>query len=104
MCEVGVHRNADAVMLGQQVCMLGGGNRTHHLGLERVGHAGPCKESRAAVGQLDDDVRLGLGSRLHHGIHAVGANHVDSGQRVTTGFGGFNHRLVAFAGNDTRLH
>ena len=100
---VGVQYGADAVVLGQQVRVLGGGDATQHLGLEAVFDAGARVKGAGAVGKLDDDVGVRLGGRFHHGVHAVGTDDIDRGQRVTAALGRLDQRLVFFAGDDTGL-
>ena len=67
---VGVEDDAHAVVLGDHVDVARRRDGAEHLGERAVRHALAGEELRAAVGELDDDVRLVRRRRLEHGVRA----------------------------------
>jgi hypothetical protein len=101
---VGVDDGRDAVLLGQQMDVAGAGDRAERVGLLAVElQALAGDELRAAVGELDDDRRLGLRRRLQHGVDGVGADDVDGGQGEPVRLGDLEQLLQIGAGDHAGL-
>ena len=93
---VGVQRDVDRVLLGDDVGELGqrGGAGDHVL------HPGAGAELRAAGGELDDPVASRLGEPAQRGVDGLRTRAVDRRVGVLAALGAVQHLVVDLGGRD----
>jgi len=101
---VGVKDNGDAVGGGNATDVVGGGNGTSDGSLlVLVGHTLTGEVSGTAVGELEDDGRLGVTGSLERGDDSGRAGHVDGGDGELLLLGVLEESADIVADDDTGL-